>query len=468
MLHSTLCVGLQSSQCLHTQIPGAFRLLQVISSHFQPSRSIAEVAQQMEEPQQDQQQLLKQQREHQQQQQQLQQQQPPQASIASPVAATASFVPPTGVKKTFYKRKLPCPPATEFSSAEGRLLFAEALQQGTMTGFFKLIEQYSMQDEPAFCGLASIAMVLNALSIDPKRPWKGSWRWFHEQLLDCCLPLATVAKEGVVLTQAACLAKCNGANVSLHRFGSFSLQEFRQAVADVCASGEQHLVVSYSRKAFSQTGDGHFSPVGGYHAARDLVLILDTARFKYPPHWVPLPMLFEAMSSVDLTTGQPRGFLRLSANTRPDSMLFTLDIRPDGSWREAEHFIKATAPELVQAAAGSGQLAAPEAAVARLVSMAPLASVRSFIAVRYAAQVVPRTAACPHREAAGAAGAARNATAPGYSASCEQMRPTCLQTCSSSSSSSSTSRRPPPPLPRAAPGAAHTARAAAAAAPCTG
>lgn len=26
---------------------------------------------------------------------------------------------PAGVRKTFYKRKLPCPPATEFSSAEG-------------------------------------------------------------------------------------------------------------------------------------------------------------------------------------------------------------------------------------------------------------------------------------------------------------------------------------------------------------
>jgi hypothetical protein len=44
-------------------------------------------------------------------------------------------------------------------------------------------------------------MVLNALSIDPKRPWKGSWRWFHEKLLDCCLPLDTVEREGVVLTQ---------------------------------------------------------------------------------------------------------------------------------------------------------------------------------------------------------------------------------------------------------------------------
>ena len=36
----------------------------------------------------------------------------------------------------------------------------------------------------------------------------------------------------------------------------------------------------------SSAGDGHFSPLGGYHEARDLVLILDTARFKYAPHWV--------------------------------------------------------------------------------------------------------------------------------------------------------------------------------------
>lgn len=59
-------------------------------------------------------------------------------------------------------------------------------------------------------------------------------------------------------------------------------------------------------------------------------------------------MLYEAMSAVDPTTGQPRGYLRLSANHRPDSVLFTLDIRPDGSWREAETFIQSTAPQLVQ------------------------------------------------------------------------------------------------------------------------
>lgn len=47
-----------------------------------------------------------------------------------------------------------------------------------------------------------------------------------------------------VYMQAACLAKCNGANVALHRSGTFSLEEFRQAVIDTCTSGEEHLVVS--------------------------------------------------------------------------------------------------------------------------------------------------------------------------------------------------------------------------------
>ena len=34
----------------------------------------------------------------------------------------------------------------------------------------------SMQDEPAYCGLTSLAQVLNALAVDPRRGWKGPWR----------------------------------------------------------------------------------------------------------------------------------------------------------------------------------------------------------------------------------------------------------------------------------------------------
>ena len=51
-------------------------------------------------------------------------------------------------------------------------------------------------------------------------------------------------------------------------------------------------------------GDGHFSPVGGYHPGKDLILILDTARFKYPPHWISLELLWEAMHALDNSTGK--------------------------------------------------------------------------------------------------------------------------------------------------------------------
>ena len=72
------------------------------------------------------------------------------------------------------------------------------------------------------------------------------------------------------------------------------------------------MIVSYNRQVLNQTGSGHFSPVGGYCAEKDLVLILDVARFKLPPHWVPLSLLFKAMRDLDPSSGKPRGALILS------------------------------------------------------------------------------------------------------------------------------------------------------------
>ena len=80
---------------------------------------------------------------------------------------------------------------------------AEALAEGTMESFFSLIEQFHTQNEPAYCGLASLAMVLNALQIDPRRKWRGPWRWFDETMLDCCKPLTEVVKEGISLDQVS-------------------------------------------------------------------------------------------------------------------------------------------------------------------------------------------------------------------------------------------------------------------------
>jgi glutathione gamma-glutamylcysteinyltransferase len=70
-------------------------------------------------------------------------------------------------------------------------------------------------------------------------------------------------------------------------------------------------VVSFSRGAFGQSGDGHFSPIGAYDPATDMALVLDVARFKYLPFWVPVPLLFRAMVVLDGATGQSRGWLEV-------------------------------------------------------------------------------------------------------------------------------------------------------------
>ena len=79
---------------------------------------------------------------------------------------------------------------------------------------------------------------------------------------------------------------------------------YRTLVKKLVQHDDKVLVLSYSRKILGQTGDGHFSPLGGYHPQSDLVLILDTARFKYPPHWVQLKLLWEAMHALDKSTGK--------------------------------------------------------------------------------------------------------------------------------------------------------------------
>jgi len=53
---------------------------------------------------------------------------------------------------------------------------------------------------------------------------------------------------------------------------------------------------------------GHFSPVGAYDEARDLVLMLDVYKKDYEPMWAPLPRLAKAMATQSRETGEPRGY----------------------------------------------------------------------------------------------------------------------------------------------------------------
>lgn len=227
---------------------------------------------------------------------------------------------------SFYRRPLP-EGLVPFSSEAGRAIFAESLAAGTLDGWFPLSESFRTQADPAFCGLGSLVVALNALAIDPGRTWKGVWRWYSEELLDCCKPLSLVQREGLTLDELACLARCNGAEAQLLRPADTDLSHFREDLARVSRSpGGEVLIVGYSRAALGQTGDGHFSPVVGLHPGRDLALVMDVATFKYPPHWSPVERLWEAMHPPDAATGKSRGYLVLRPSQRGMRLAFRLSL----------------------------------------------------------------------------------------------------------------------------------------------
>nr|QVN25325.1 phytochelatin synthase 2 [Brassica rapa] len=247
---------------------------------------------------------------------------------------------------SLYRRFLPSPPAIDFASVEGKRIFNEALQKGTMEGFFRLISYFQTQSEPAYCGLASLSMVLNSLSIDPGRKWKGPWRWFDESMLECCEPLEIVKDKGITFGKVVCLAHSSGAKVQAFRTTQSTIHDFRKYVFKCSTSDNCHMISTYHRGVFKQTGTGHFSPIGGYNAERDMALILDVARFKYPPHWVPLNLLWDAMNSIDQSTGRHRGFMLISRPHREPGLLYTLSCK-DESWTSIAKYLKEDVPLLV-------------------------------------------------------------------------------------------------------------------------
>lgn len=134
-------------------------------------------------------------------------------------------------------------------------------------------------------------------------------------------------KNGITFDNFACLAK-NHCDVQVNRAHDFTFEKFKKDVEMVTSTSDKFMVISFSRKVLGQTGDGHFSPIGAYNAETGNVLILDTARYKYPSYWCPIETLYESMNPIDKETGRPRGYFVLSYDAEhPPFNLCT--VKPD-------------------------------------------------------------------------------------------------------------------------------------------
>ena len=117
----------------------------------------------------------------------------------------------TASAMSFYMRNLPTSAdIIAYDSPEGKRIFKQALDEGGLEAFFPLSQQFLTQEEPAYCGIGTLCMILNALKIDPAKTWRRPWRWFTQEMLDCCRPLAYIRTNGITLSEFTCLARCNG------------------------------------------------------------------------------------------------------------------------------------------------------------------------------------------------------------------------------------------------------------------
>ncbi|CAJ0957303.1 unnamed protein product, partial [Mesorhabditis belari] len=200
----------------------------------------------------------------------------------------------------------------DFCSPKGKLLFKESLNEGDANIYFKLAAHFHTQSEPQWsCGVSALAMVLNALEIDPCIVWKHYWRYFDETIVKTGKSIEEIKKDGINLLELSEIANENRAHskARICEENEESLSIFRREIQESARSEDTAMIVSYWRNVVGQMGDGHFCPIGAYHEATDSVLLMEVSRYKYGPHWVKIIDLHRAMCVFDESMNRNRGYL---------------------------------------------------------------------------------------------------------------------------------------------------------------
>ena len=209
---------------------------------------------------------------------------------------------------------LPLPPGlVGFDSAEGEALLVGAESR---KDYFALAQHFVTQRNQAFCGVASIAMVLNALALPaPVTPDLAPFSNFDQENVftpqtEAVVARATIERIGMTLDQVGGVLSSYGLNVEIHHAADSSLEEFRRLASEELDAPGRFVIVNSLRAAIGQEKGGHISPLAAYDADTDRFLILDVSRYKYPPVWVSAADLYAAMNTTDSDNdNRTRGFV---------------------------------------------------------------------------------------------------------------------------------------------------------------
>jgi hypothetical protein len=204
----------------------------------------------------------------------------------------------------------------DFNSTVGEHYLIEA---GANADYFPLASQFVTQKTQAYCGVASLTMVLNAIGAQaPSTPEYEPYKYFTQDNVlnaetDAILPREVLARQGTTLDQLGALVAHHGFVGEVHHAGDETLDAFRARASESLSAGDRYVIVNYLRKALGQQIGGHISPLAAYDEKQDRFLIMDVARYKYPPVWVSSSDLYAAMNTADAANGsKTRGYVLVS------------------------------------------------------------------------------------------------------------------------------------------------------------
>jgi hypothetical protein len=184
--------------------------------------------------------------------------------------------------------------------------------------YWELIPTFAMQETQSYCSVASAITVLNAMPI--KKPVDPTYtpysyftqhNYFTAEVMKIISP-QTVLAMGMTREQMTETLIAQGVHAKSIAGDKLSEKELRTLLKHTLINDGQYVLANYLRGMLGQVGGGHWSVLAAYDVQSDRVLILDVAKYKYPPVWVSVSSLRQAISTLDTTSNQTRGLVIVS------------------------------------------------------------------------------------------------------------------------------------------------------------
>ncbi len=184
--------------------------------------------------------------------------------------------------------------------------------------YWQLIPNFAVQRTQSYCGVASAITVLNSMPISkPVDPEYAPYAYFTQKnffvpAVEKIISAQTVQEQGITREEMARALAQLGVKTRSIAGDTLTDDSLRALLKTALGDDGQFVLANYYRGVFGQVGGGHWSVLAAYDAETDRVLILDVAKYKYPPEWVRLAALRQALSTLDTTSNKSRGLVLVS------------------------------------------------------------------------------------------------------------------------------------------------------------